>query len=323
MPVSASTNSEVTVTVDGNPVNFHNQGPVIINGHMLVPAHEVFAQMGFRVRWDARANRVHIFGDGIFMWFDADAQFIWFYDYFITPDVPWQFVSGQFMVPLRAIAEALGATVHWDAVGRVANVVSPEPLRNIPSSPFRVAFDNFAGWSIEVYKVYDGAVITVADGAYVATEIEALINNAHRTLSARDDANYYIEQRNVLSATNGIYVGRGSLIDGAFTVWAEYNNVHNAVLIEGVYSGITARSPRMPSSAWGISNLVELTLSPEFLEYFEGDNGLLLAESLANSFISITKWPSAYSQVDLIVSGEVIFSTSDFIRWQSYGNVAR
>lgn len=42
----------------------------------------------------------------------------------IRPDVPPQIINGRVMVPARFIAEPLGATVEWDAVGNAVIITS-------------------------------------------------------------------------------------------------------------------------------------------------------------------------------------------------------
>ena len=43
-------------------------------------------------------------------------------DEVVTPDVPQQIVEGRFMLPLRAVGEAIGAEVHWDAATKTASL---------------------------------------------------------------------------------------------------------------------------------------------------------------------------------------------------------
>lgn len=46
----------------------------------------------------------------------------------IKPDVPPQIINGRIMVPVRWVAEALGADVHWDAPNNAVAVSLPEKL---------------------------------------------------------------------------------------------------------------------------------------------------------------------------------------------------
>jgi hypothetical protein len=47
----------------------------------------------------------------------------------LTPDVPAQIVEGRTMVPIKFVAEALGATVSWDADTSTVVITSNKPVQ--------------------------------------------------------------------------------------------------------------------------------------------------------------------------------------------------
>ncbi len=113
----------VTVIVDGRGVPF-DQPPVVTGGRVLIPLRGVFERLGATVDWDpfqrqviARRGGTTILlrpGDPIAS-VDGDS---------VRLDVPAIIVGGRTMIPLRFVAEALGAGVDWEPVGRVVYVRS-------------------------------------------------------------------------------------------------------------------------------------------------------------------------------------------------------
>ena len=63
--VSAQNSRAVRVTVDGQEVIFQEHGPIIIDGHMYVPPHEVFEAMGFYVFLRPGARDIILLRDDI------------------------------------------------------------------------------------------------------------------------------------------------------------------------------------------------------------------------------------------------------------------
>lgn len=64
----------------------------------------------------------------------------------IQPDVPPQIIGGRTMVPLRAVAEALGANVEWDGNTNTVIITTgqsiPQPAPVQPSSPIGLSRTN-------------------------------------------------------------------------------------------------------------------------------------------------------------------------------------
>lgn len=102
------------VKVDGQALKL-DQPPVIQDGRTLVPLRAIFEALGARVQWDAESQSV-----------TAEKRFtdislvIGHNKLFINGDekaldVPAQIIEGRTMVPVRAISEAFGAKVDWNA----------------------------------------------------------------------------------------------------------------------------------------------------------------------------------------------------------------
>ena len=110
----------IHVVYNGTPVQF-DQPPIIQNGRTLVPMRAIFEAMGAEVTWIQSTQTVQAargttlvtmrIGHNIMTvssTISVDAHNF-------TLDVPAQIIGGRTLVPARAIAEAFGADVQWDA----------------------------------------------------------------------------------------------------------------------------------------------------------------------------------------------------------------
>jgi len=281
VPASVEASNPVVVKVDGQRVYFQDQEPIIIDNRVLVPVRGVFEQMGFHVCWAIYTRATYLTSAENFIIIPDGASFIGIATGGVSSvsDVPpsllrTQLINNRLMLPLRAVAEAVGASVYWDSVNRIANIVTPEP-RN--PDLLRPEIWNLTylghGNDIEYFVVQDGSIVSV------------------------------IVAGNVMLTMGDV-----------LAVWAELNSVRNVELID--YINIMEWAMHYYPSIWLTGRLVELTLSPEFMYYFEGEGGVLLAESLAHTATSIWRtMGGGRKQFNIVVSGEIIYSRNDFLHW--------
>ncbi len=105
---------------------------VIVEGRTLVPVRGVFEEIGYTVEYDAvtktatltRGNSVVSMTMGN-TYFTANGQTV-------TPEVPQQIIDSRFMLPLRAVSEAIGAEVSWDAETKTAIIKFNTGLTLVP-----------------------------------------------------------------------------------------------------------------------------------------------------------------------------------------------
>jgi len=130
---TSRTTQPILVTVNGMLVTFYDQAPVIINGRVLVPIGRVFEEMGFTVYWDSteRTARLTRYGTSILIPADSNAFLV--NHTVITPDVPQRIINGRMMLPLRAIAQAIGGRADWDNTHRVAAITTPAAPTPMPT----------------------------------------------------------------------------------------------------------------------------------------------------------------------------------------------
>jgi len=123
------------VTIDGNRVNFPDQEPVMVNNRVLVPVRGVFEHMGFEVTWNYEERIARLVNDDNIVIIPAGMSSFIVNSTIVTPDVPQQMINNRMMLPLRAIAEALGGTAEWDNANRVAQIASPYNSQDQDSEP--------------------------------------------------------------------------------------------------------------------------------------------------------------------------------------------
>ncbi|RYG21812.1 copper amine oxidase N-terminal domain-containing protein, partial [bacterium] len=112
--VSVANAQDISVTLDGQPVRFSGQQPVMVNNSVLVPLRGVFEEMGARVLWNQERQQVTaIKGDKTIRlvigerFADIDGRAV-------RLNTPAQVRNGSTIVPLRFLSEALGAQVRWN-----------------------------------------------------------------------------------------------------------------------------------------------------------------------------------------------------------------
>ena len=100
----------IGVSVNGNTIEATG---VIVENRTLVPVRGVFEELGYTVEWDAETKTATLSGEKTVVIqsgstvFTVDGEEV-------TPEVPQQIIDDRFMLPLRAIGEAVGADVDWD-----------------------------------------------------------------------------------------------------------------------------------------------------------------------------------------------------------------
>ena len=126
--------NEITVTVDGTPVEFEGQGPAIVDGRTLVPVRGVFEALGFDVDWDQetqtafltmavevqtnwnRAELAFELGETMLeVAITIGSDVLIFNGEEFALDVPAQIIEGRTMLPVRAVLEAFIDEFYWDA----------------------------------------------------------------------------------------------------------------------------------------------------------------------------------------------------------------
>lgn len=118
------------ITVYSNCNQVEDKG-VIIDGRTMVPVRGIFEYMGYQVEWDNALKTAILKNDENSIILTNGATSFYVNGKAITPDVPQQIVNDRFMLPLRAVGEALNAQVDWDNVNKIAYVTQKEYLNEL------------------------------------------------------------------------------------------------------------------------------------------------------------------------------------------------
>lgn len=132
---AASAAGEPQIVINGQTI-ISDAPPMLINGRTLVPIRVISESLGAEVTWQASTRTVHIRHDGKDMILQLDNVSALVGYQAVTLDAPAVIVNARTMVPLRFVAEAMGAEVVWDAGSRsvLINLGTP-PNVPVPDKP--------------------------------------------------------------------------------------------------------------------------------------------------------------------------------------------
>lgn len=113
---------DISVKLNNDNVEFSNQQPVIVEGRTLIPLRGVFEKLGYEITWDSE-SKTAVFTDGEnTVEISVDASTFTVNGEEKALDVPAQIINGSMMLPLRAVGEAAGLEVNWDAESKTVNL---------------------------------------------------------------------------------------------------------------------------------------------------------------------------------------------------------
>ena len=144
-------NADVSVTVDGNKVVFPDAKPFIDeNGRTLIPVRFVTEDLGATVEWNAQDREVYITKDGVYIMIRIGQEIILVNGRTKAMDTKAIIKEDRTYVPIRYVAEELGATVGWDASTRTVIITTvkdveptPTPVKKPSATPTK---DPVTGW---------------------------------------------------------------------------------------------------------------------------------------------------------------------------------
>lgn len=96
----------------------------------------------------------------------------------VQSTVPGQIIDGSTMLPLRAVAEALGAYVEWDGKTYSAKIITPQTGAQEPTEGLTLAELNKIGESVPMLFIYDASENYIGQGSgFVYNDL--IITNHH------------------------------------------------------------------------------------------------------------------------------------------------
>ena len=111
----------ITVMLLGNKLSFDTD-PVIINDRTMVPLRAIFEALGASVEWDGDTKTVTSVKGDTTVKLTVGENKLTVNGTEKALDVPGQIVENRTLVPVRAISEAFGCEVGWDAETRTVTI---------------------------------------------------------------------------------------------------------------------------------------------------------------------------------------------------------
>lgn len=120
-PEAAAPSSQVQIRVNQVPLQ-SDTAPIIVAGRVLVPMRALFEALGASVTWDGATQSVTAQRGELQVHLTVGETLAQVGDHTETLDVPPQLLGGRTLVPLRFVAQSLGAQVSWDPATRTVSV---------------------------------------------------------------------------------------------------------------------------------------------------------------------------------------------------------
>ena len=114
---------EIVVVLDGNQIMFDVK-PTIKNGTTLVPIRAISEALDATVEWDQNTRTVTVKKDNTTIKLCIDSITMYVDGNSITLNHPAVIIDGRTLVPVRAISEAFGCLVGWDANTKQVSVIA-------------------------------------------------------------------------------------------------------------------------------------------------------------------------------------------------------
>lgn len=120
----------VSVIIDGFFVQFADEQPMLIEGSVFVPLQDVFQNFGIRVNHSVSLfyntvtlERPRSFNrEAVYIHMHVGENFMTINNNRVHLNTPARMVNGNVMLPLRAVADAFGLSVEWDAQMGIARI---------------------------------------------------------------------------------------------------------------------------------------------------------------------------------------------------------
>jgi|GEM_PF-610479 len=208
----------IRVLIDGQPMTLQ-VAPVMRSGRLLVPFRALFEAFGATVGWQDATNTVtgELGGTTISLVIGRNAAVVSGRN--VTLDVAPLIIAGRTLVPLRFVAENLGAEVTWSETAQTVTIIRPVAIRRtrIADSPFSQRLATYAN----------------QDAFISPAELKMLMDNNEPNVVV-------IGVLNPTAALNPLSPVR-SPIAGSFTVWrGDYSGTNSTLAVSPLISGMAS-----------------------------------------------------------------------------------
>lgn len=162
-----SVNDEITISVNGRIIETDCE-PYIKNDRTMVPMRAIFEALGATVRWNNRTKTAIGTKGSTDVKITIGEEWMRVKKEKVSLDAPAEIKNGRTMVPVRAISEALGASVSWDNENKAVVIELPilkYTEHNIEEMKIKTTY-NEAGKAIRTEEEYDDGTVVVTSYSY-------------------------------------------------------------------------------------------------------------------------------------------------------------
>lgn len=126
----------IDVTVEDKLVVFTDMRPMVDTqqSRTLVPIRAVCEKMGLDVNWNSQTNEITVSNGETVVSLTVGSNIMKVNEEEVTLDAAPRAVNGRTMMPIRAVAEAFGYEVGWDAA-KLTVTLNPAPIVEEPELP--------------------------------------------------------------------------------------------------------------------------------------------------------------------------------------------
>ncbi len=111
--------ADISVTINGENVEFTGQQPFITDGRAFIPIREVFEMLGYNVSWDNADKTATLVSNEKTIKISAYKNHLTIdNNTAVALDLPPRIIDGSMLIPLRAVGTAAGIDMEWDHVSR-------------------------------------------------------------------------------------------------------------------------------------------------------------------------------------------------------------
>ncbi len=137
---------KIGVSINGKEISF-DVSPVIIEGRTLVPLRAIFEALEVNVWWDDSTKTVMATTEGKIIILQIDNNIAFVNSEKLELEVSAKLIEGRTLVPVRFIAETLGAEVKWDETERMVSINKSEEgiYRQISPSDAKARLETGSG----------------------------------------------------------------------------------------------------------------------------------------------------------------------------------
>ncbi len=178
-PVNVSAVEYVAVYLNNQTIDFPTTDarPQIMNNRTYVPVRKTCEALGLQIDWNSRTETMTLTRDGITIAHTMRSKIVYVNGEAVTFDTPSINANNRILMPIRMIAESIGATVTWDNPTRSVHITTNQTGTAQPSANVNDAVVN----SVEASKIQgitDGDTISITAVCTNAATSLKLVNTA-------------------------------------------------------------------------------------------------------------------------------------------------